>query len=356
MRQLDLDYLVIGVLLISGLYVATTGLMMDLFGSPQFFWHSYAGYASAALAGLHLALHWGRVTAYLGRRFRHWPGREGPVRQERTPLLGRRAFFISALAAAGGFVLGRVVAPPGEVASQSVKGDLARLYHQWSKPGYALTSLFSWGRQPARYKTYTGAERIALPDPHGYRGLSLEEAIEQRRSRREYTAEPLTLAELSSLLYAASGITAPAQGLRAAPSAGALYPIETYVVVHNVTELEPGLYHYAVAEHALEQLQTGDLRAKIVMAGLGQEMLGQAQVCFVLSAIFQRTRWKYRERAYRYILLETGHIAQNLYLAATSLGLGACAAGAFLDDQLNALLGLDGEEEAALYLIAVGRV
>jgi SagB-type dehydrogenase family enzyme len=85
-------------------------------------------------------------------------------------------------------------------------------------------------------------------------------------------------------------------------------------------------------------------------------MLGQAQVCFVLSAIFQRTRWKYHERTYRYVLLEAGHIGQNLYLAATSMGLGACAVGAFLDDKLNDLLAVDGEEEAALYLISVGRV
>jgi SagB-type dehydrogenase family enzyme len=111
-----------------------------------------------------------------------------------------------------------------------------------------------------------------------------------------------------------------------------------------------------VADHTLERLRSGDLRQALMAAGLGQEMLGQAPVCFVLSAIFQRTRWKYRERAYRYILIEAGHIGQNLYLAATSLGLGACAAGAFLDDQLNDLLGLDGEEEAALYMIAVGKV
>jgi SagB-type dehydrogenase family enzyme len=353
--------LVIAGLLISGLYVATTGLVMDSFGLHQFFWHHYAGYASAVLAGLHLALNWERVTAYLKRKFRGRLGQNQPTHPRREPLPARRGFFFAALAAVGGFMLGQWLRPaalPNEVAAKYPPGDVGQFYHHWSKPGYrlALGSRLDWGRQPARYKTYADAERMALPDPHGYRGLSLEEAIEQRRSRREYTATPLTLAELSTLLYAASAITAPAQGLRAAPSAGALYPIETYVVVHNVTGLEPGLYHYAVAEHTLERLQAGDLRAKIVMAGIGQEMLGQAQVCFVLSAIFQRTRWKYRERAYRYVLLEAGHIGQNLYLAATSLGLGACAVGAFLDDPLNDLLGVEGEEEAALYLIVVGKV
>jgi SagB-type dehydrogenase family enzyme len=92
------------------------------------------------------------------------------------------------------------------------------------------------------------------------------------------------------------------------------------------------------------------------VAGIGQEMLGQAQVCFILSAIFQRLRWKYRERTYRYALLEAGHIGQNLYLAATSMGLGACAVGAFLDDELNKLVGLDGQQEAALYMISVGQI
>jgi SagB-type dehydrogenase family enzyme len=364
MRQLDLDYLVIAGLLISGLYVATTGLVMDSFGLPQFFWHHYVGYASVVLAGLHLALNWGRVTTYLRRRFRRLTGQEVSAQGEHPSLLNRRGFLLSALATVGGFALGWLISSrwsvelPDEAAVNSIKDDLGLLYHEWSKLGYSLIlgTVLNWGRQPARYKTYADTERIALPNPPGSRGLSLEEAIEQRRSRREYTAEPMSLAELSRLLHAASGITDPARGLRAAPSAGALYPIETYAVVHNVEGVAPGIYHYAVGDHALERLRTGNVQAELVAAGIGQEMLGQAQVCFILSGIFQRTRWKYRERTYRYMLLETGHIGQNLYLAATSMGLGACAAGAFLDDKLNDLLGLDGKEEAALYIIAVGKV
>ncbi|HEC36244.1 MAG TPA: SagB/ThcOx family dehydrogenase, partial [Anaerolineae bacterium] len=111
-----------------------------------------------------------------------------------------------------------------------------------------------------------------------------------------------------------------------------------------------------VADHALERLRAGDLRAAMAVAGIGQELLARAQVCFVLASVFQRTRWKYRERAYRYVLLEAGHIGQNLYLAATSMGLGACAVGAFLDDHLNDMLELDGREEAVVYVIAVGRM
>lgn len=183
----------------------------------------------------------------------------------------------------------------------------------------------------------------------------LEEAIEARRSRREYVPGVLSLKELARLLHAAQGITDP-RGFRAAPSAGALYPVEVYVVVHDVAGLEPGLYHYAVADHALEQLCVADLRSAMVVAGIGQEMLGEAQVCFVLTAILQRTRWRYRERAYRYVLLEAGHIGQNIYLAATSMGLGACAVGAFLDDRVNDLLGVDGREETAVYLLTVGKL
>ncbi len=360
MKRKDLDYLIIAGMLLSGLYVATTGLVMDLFGFPQFFLHRYAGYACAALTVLHLALNWGRITAYLRRRFRRPLRREslpqpGHVPQQR---MGRRGFLVSALAAAGGFALGWLVPGRRPVTLPDEAGDLGALYHRWSTPGYslALGALLDWGGRPAGYKTYPNAKRISLPDPHGYYGLSLEGAIEARRSIRDYTSEPLSLVELSRLLHAAQGITDQRRGFRAAPSAGALYPIETYAVAHNVAGLEPGVYHYAVAGHALEQLRTGNLRAAITVAGIGQEMLGQAGVCFVLSAIFQRTRWKYRERTYRYVLLEAGHIGQNLYLAATSMGLGACAVGAFLDDQLNDLLGLDGVEEAALYIIAVGKV
>jgi SagB-type dehydrogenase family enzyme len=236
--------------------------------------------------------------------------------------------------------------------------DVGALYHRWSKPGYSsvLGIVLDWGGRPAGYKTYTDAERVALPDPRGYAGLTLEAAVEARRSVRDYAARPLSSKELSRLLHAAQGITEPRWGFRAAPSAGALYPIELYAVVHDVAGIPPGIYHYAVQEHGLESLQQGDFRAAVMQAGLGQDFLGTAGVCFVLSAIFQRTRWRYRERTYRYVLLEAGHIAQNLYLAATAMGLGACAVGAFLDDDLNQLLELDGEQEAALYVVSVGQV
>jgi len=356
----DFHYLIIVAMLASGLYVTISGLVTDLFGLHQFALHRYAGYACAGLAVLHLALNWGRVVAYLRRRLGRPERRERPAAwpTKRALLLGRRQLLVSALAAAGGFVLGWLIPGrrPAELPYEAA--DVGELYHQWSKPGtsQALGAVLDWGGQPERAKTYAGAERTALPDPHGTRGLSLEEVIETRRSIRNYCAEPLSSEELSRLLHAAQGITEQRWGFRAAPSAGALYPIELYAVVQDVAGLEPGIYHYAVQEHELELLQSGDFRAAVMQAGLWQDFLGQANVCFVLSAIFQRTRWKYRERTYRYIMLEAGHIGQNLYLAATSMGLGACAVGAFLDDDLNDLLGLDGREEAALYVITVGKV
>jgi SagB-type dehydrogenase family enzyme len=356
MRRKDLGYLVIALMLMSGFYVAATGLVAGLLGLHQFVFHSYAGYLSVGLTLLHLVLNWRRMTAYLATLLGRAPARERPAEQERggAPAVGRRQMLIATLSAVGGFLVGFLVSDrrselPGEAA------DIGALYHEWSTPGHGLDlPVPDWGARPSRYKTYQDAERIPLLDPVGLRGLSVEEALETRRSVRDYSDRLLSLEALSRLLHAAQGITEQRFGFRAAPSAGALYPIELYAVVHSVSGLASGIYHYAVQEHALEALQPGDFRGRVTQAGLYQQFLGQANVCFLLSAVFQRTRWKYRERAYRYVLLEAGHVGQNLYLAATSMGLGACAVGAFLDDQLNDLLGLDGAAEAVLYVVSVG--
>lgn len=221
-----------------------------------------------------------------------------------------------------------------------------------------LSSILRWGRQPAPYKTYPEKECIKLPEPT-FKGLPLEDAIKLRRSVRDYSNEPMTIEELSQLLHAASGVTAPEERpipLRAAPSAGALYPIEIYIVVNNVKDLEKGLYHYNVLEHSLEFLKKGDFRGKITNCALHQEMAGEAGVTFVLTGIFRRSTWKYDERGYRYTYIEAGHISQNIYLQSTSLGLGSVAIGAFYDDSLNDFLGIDGKMEAAIYMHAVGKI
>jgi len=195
--------------------------------------------------------------------------------------------------------------------------------------------------------------KIFLPE-HFIKGkLSVLESIKTRRSVRQYTDEPITTKELSTLLYATQGITS--EGKRAAPSAGALYPIETYIVVNNVKGLEKGLYHYVPEEHGLIIVKTGDLGNDIKKAGLSQDPLEKAAVDFIWTAVFERTTGKYGERGIRFIHLEVGHISENLYLQANSMGLGVVAIGGFSDEEVNAFLGVDGEKESVIYINAVGK-
>jgi len=210
-------------------------------------------------------------------------------------------------------------------------------------------------KMPPQYKNYTDTKTIKLPKPE-YQGIPLEEAIEERRSVRNYSKNSITMFQLSQLLFSAQGKTGKIYGkpLRTAPSAGALYPFEIYVIANNMESLDQGIYHYGILNHTLELVQYGDFRKEITSAGLKQEMLGDSDVVFVLSAIFDRTRHKYGERGFRYVYIEAGHISQNIYLQAVSLGLGSVSVGAFLDDKVNQLIGVDGQKEAVIYLHAVG--
>jgi SagB-type dehydrogenase family enzyme len=212
----------------------------------------------------------------------------------------------------------------------------------------------NWGERPPQFKVYTGAAPVGLPSPDFAGGIATEDAIRERRSSREYAGRALSAGELSRLLFLTAGETRP--GRRSYPSSGALYPIEVYPVVHNVDGVPPGVYHYGVREHALATVRTGDFRQAVVRQGLLQEFLAAANVVLFLTVIFQRMRFKYQDRTYRYGLIEAGHVGQNAYLAATSMGLGACGVGAFLDDEMNRMLGVDGREEAAVYMLSVGAV
>jgi SagB-type dehydrogenase family enzyme len=127
------------------------------------------------------------------------------------------------------------------------------------------------------------------------------------------------------------------------------------MVIHAVEEIEPGVYHYGVERHELDQLKIGDFRAEIAQAALDQEMAARANVVFVWTAIFERSKWKYGQRAYRYVYLDAGHTAQNVAIGAVALGLGSCQIAALYDDEANALLGVDGVEESTIYMTAVGR-
>lgn len=186
--------------------------------------------------------------------------------------------------------------------------------------------------------------------------MTLDKVLRQRCSVRDFKDQALSLGQLGYLLWASTGLGRTEQGyeFRTAPSAGALYPIETYVVANSVRKLEPGLYHYAIQSHELEQLKTADLRRPIALAALDQGMCARTPAVFVWTAIVERSKWKYRQRAYRYIYLDAGHIAENLALAAVSLGLGTCQIGALFDDEVNQILNIDGSEETTIYMSVAG--
>ena len=213
-----------------------------------------------------------------------------------------------------------------------------------------------WSREPSLCKEYGDALAVQpLPAPETEGGRGLWETITARRSRRRFAGR-LSLEGLSQLLWATQGVTLPRpeRALRASPSAGALYPLETYVVVNAVEGLEPGVWHYRVREHALELLQRGDCSVAAAEAALDQPMAMRAAAVFIWTAIMERSKWKYRQRGYRYMYLDAGHVGGQLHLAAEALGLKCCAIGALYDEEVNALVGVDGAEETVLYMSVVG--
>lgn len=379
MRRLrqDVDWLVSAGLLLSVVATAVTGMVADLWDLNDFWYHTVSGYVMGGFAAVHVVLNWHRLAAYAGFRLRRpatprlTDGAATRTTGDRRPLdvepahppgglfgrlvLSRRGLFSIAIGGLGGWAIGRGLRQPPQIAAGS---DVGIVYHEWSKPGVidALGSVANWGQFPELYKTYPGADRVSLPRPQLDGSLPAAEAMTARRSTRSYTTQPLTTAELSQLLFLTTGISSDRWGnaRRTAPSSGALYPIETYAVVHNVEGLERGVYHYAIREHELEVVRAGDFRSTVVEQGIGQEFLGECGVVLFLTQVLQRMRPKYQDRSYRYGLLEAGHIGENGYLAAAAMGLGACGVGAFMDDQINDMLGVDGVEEAAVYMLAAG--
>jgi SagB-type dehydrogenase family enzyme len=236
--------------------------------------------------------------------------------------------------------------PIGDLYQQSSKYDREAMEHH----------PLDWSTKPSVFKQYTDAPTVKLPRIKDQGGPQLWNALRTRRSRRNYTEQPLSKEDLSQLLWTAQGVTSETHGLplRTAPSAGGLYPIETYIVVNRVEGVEPGVYHYFPPDHTLERLREGDYSNAIAHAALDQRMAARAAVVLLWTAIVQRSRWKYRQRCYRYIFMDAGHIGQNIALAAEGMGLGSCAIGAFYDDEVNELVGADGEEETAVYLTSIG--
>jgi SagB-type dehydrogenase family enzyme len=203
----------------------------------------------------------------------------------------------------------------------------------------------------------SGPQTVRLPSPEIAGGPGIWDIMRERRSLRNYAPDPLTLQELANLLWAIQGITvkAPAAWFRTAPSAGALHPIDTYLVVNRVEGLASGVYRLNVEGAFLELKKPGDFSTRIAQAALDQDIARTAAVVFVWVAVIRRSRQKYRQRAYRYIYLDSGHLCQNLYLGATAMNLGCCAMAAFFDEEVNQIVGADGSEETAVYLAAVGK-
>jgi SagB-type dehydrogenase family enzyme len=197
-----------------------------------------------------------------------------------------------------------------------------------------------------------GHASILLPRPSSDGNVSVEKAIKERRTIRDFKERILSLTHLSQLLWAAQGITDSTMGRRAAPSGGALYPLDIYVLIgeNGVEKIEAGVYHFLPTEHSLSLISKRDLRKEMASASLGQSWMAKAPVIIIITAEYQRITGKYGERGVRYALIEVGHVGQNLFLQAEALGLGAGIVGAFNDSEVSKVAGLPPKHEPILIM------
>jgi SagB-type dehydrogenase family enzyme len=244
------------------------------------------------------------------------------------------------------------------------------LYRYFLKDSIRLTIDFNRTDQgrgiapPPLEKPYTAEDRrIDLVPHHDWRNVApvdLVSAMENRRSHRQFTREPLTIDELSFLLWATQGIRGQANGstaFRTVPSAGCRHALETYLCILNVADLEPGVYRYLPVEHQLLVVsQEKDLSRRMTAAALQQSFIGKAAVTFVWTTIPYRMEWRYGLASAKVIALDAGHVCQNLYLSSQAIGAGTCAVAAYHQDLMDELLGIDGESEFTLYLAPVGKI
>jgi SagB-type dehydrogenase family enzyme len=209
---------------------------------------------------------------------------------------------------------------------------------------------------PGRCETMSPAppsKTIMLPKPRYAGDVSVEQALQARRSVRSYKDDPLDMAEISQILWSAQGITS-ARGFRTAPSAGALYPLEIYVIAGNIKDLPSGIYKYRPRDHALLEIVSGDRRSDFSRAALHQSSIKKAPVVILLCAVYERTTGKYGQRGIRYVHMEVGHAAQNVCLQAIALGLHTAVIGAFRDEEVKAIANLPADEQP-LYFVPIGR-
>jgi SagB-type dehydrogenase family enzyme len=215
---------------------------------------------------------------------------------------------------------------------------------------------------PIEQPAPAGSRRIELAPPGSWKGIAspdLLTAIRDRRSCRQFSREPLTLDELSFLLWATQGITAHAGGstaFRTVPSAGCRHALETYVAALNIGGLQEGIYRYLPVEHQLAVLShPPDLPGRLAESALHQQFIARAAATFIWTTVPYRMEWRYGLAAHKVIAIDAGHVCQNLYLACAAVGCGTCAVAAYHQELMDGLLGVDGEEEFTLYLAPVGK-
>ncbi len=196
---------------------------------------------------------------------------------------------------------------------------------------------------------------ITLPEPNLSGDISLEETLQKRRSVREYASTQLTLVEIGQLAWSAQGITDQTRGFRTAPSAGATFPMELYFLITGTDDIAEGAYRYLPDDHVLEQIIEGDLRQNLQSVALGQESITEAPVVLVITGVLSRIEPRYRDRAMRYMYMEAGHVAQNVYLQSVPLEIGTVVIGAFSDDGVSDVLQLD-DGEYPLYIMPIGKL
>lgn len=245
--------------------------------------------------------------------------------------------------------------------------SVAKIFHQltkekyqegWDKPTSPSILPPEWLK--IYFKEYPRMPKVLLPKPKKL-AFSIGESLIKRRSEREFNGKPINLQDLSQLLFYSAGVIEKKDNdwnktRRTYPSGGGRFPLEIYLFnLQASNELKEGIYHYNIKEHYLEKLlEEKNLREKIYPEIIWQDMILKAPIVLVISAVFDRTMIKYKERGYRYILFEAGHLGQNIYSVGKALGLKCCAIGGFDDDKFHELLDIDGGNEAVLYAFAIG--
>lgn len=374
LSKIDTPIIISIALVFSTVFTLISGFLQVKLNLPktEFVYHVYSAYITLILALTHFCLNLNKINAYLKGRApsillsndkKSWSSSFIRLSGIGIGLLITAVIFLA--------VKGSLSKEQGEIKvilkeHGPTKFDVALKYHQETKHTYAelmsRTGRLDWSKQPSVFKEYPQADLIKLSTDFDFDSISVEEAIEKGPFAGSFSRGPITEKELSRLLYYTNGITDTLRYpgltyyLRAAPSAGALYPTVIYLVVSNVEGLKKGIYHYSVKDHAIRLLKEGDFAERIASLSSNPLSVRKASAVFVMSTIFYRTKWKYRERGYRYVLLDTGHVGGNLALISSALGLGSYSIGTFVDDKINQILEIDGLKEAVIYINAVGRV